>query len=126
MTKMKKTIKWLALAMVAVVLCMTMVACAKTLSGTYVAEGDLFGIAGGSTSYTFSGSKVTIEVKAGVFGLETSKSFDGAYEITEAEDGSMKITFTFGDDDAQKYSGSFNFEEIDEGIKLNGIVHKKQ
>ncbi len=126
MKKMNKTMKWLAVAMVALMLCMTLVGCAKTLSGTYVAEGNLFGLASASTSYTFSGSKVTIAVKAGALGFETSNSFDGKYEIVEAEDGTMDITFTFGDEDAQKYSGTFDFEEIDGGIKIGGLVHNKK
>lgn len=123
---MKKTMRWLAIALVALTLCMTLVGCAKTLKGTYVAGGDLFGIASGETSYTFSGKKVTITVKAGAFGFETSNSFEGQYEITKAEDGTMDITFTFGDEDAKKYSGSFDFEEVDGGIKIGGIIHNKK
>ncbi len=123
---MKKTMRWIAVALVALMLCMTLVGCAKTLKGTYVAEGDLFGVASAGTSYTFSGKKVTITVTAGAFGFETSKSFEGNYEITKAEDGTMDITFTFGDEAAEKYSGTFDFEEIDGGIKLNGIVHNKK
>lgn len=123
---MKKTMRWLAIALVALTLCMTLVGCAKTLKGTYVAEGDIFGIASAGTSYTFSGKNVTIEVKAGAFGFETSKSFEGQYEIVKAEDGTMDITFTFGDDEAKKYSGTFDFEEIDGGIKIGGIIHNKK
>lgn len=123
---MKKTMRWLAVALVALMLCMTLVGCAKTLKGTYVAEGDLFGLASAGTSYTFSGKKVTIEVSAGIFGFESSTSFEGEYEITKAEDGTMDITFTFGDEDAKKYSGTFDFEETDGAIKLNGIVHNKK
>lgn len=122
---MKKTMRWLAIALVALTLCMTLVGCAKTLKGTYVAEGGGSIVTAG-TSYTFSGNKVTIEVKAGLFGFETSTSFDGQYEIVKAEDGTMDITFTFGDDEAKKYSGTFDFEEIDGGIKIGGIIHNKK
>ena len=36
------------------------------------------------------------------------------------------ITFTFGDDEAKKYSGTFDFEEIDGGNKIGGIIHNKK
>jgi hypothetical protein len=116
----------MAIALVALMLCMTLFGCAKTLKGTYVAEGDLFGIASAGTAYTFSGNKVTVAVKAGVLVLEATQTFEGTYEIVTAEDGTMDIVFTFGDDDARKYSGTFDFEEIDGGIKIGGITHKKR
>ena len=122
---MKKTMRWIAIAMVALMLCLTLVGCAKTLKGTYVAEGDLFGIASGETSYEFSDKKVTITVKAGAFGFETSKSFEGTYEIVKADDDTMDIVFTFGEE-ADSYSGSFDFEEVDGGIKIGGIIHNKK
>ena len=122
---MKKTMKRIALALVALMLCMALVGCAKTLKGTYVAEAD-GGIFSAGTSYTFEGNAVTIEIKGGLFGIETSTSFEGEYEIYTDEQGVEKIQFTFASDDAKKYSGTFDFEEIDGGIKIGGVIHNKK
>lgn len=122
---MKKTMRWIAVALVALMLCMTLVGCAKTLKGTYITEAD-GGIFSAGTSYTFEGDSVTIEVKGGLFGIETSTSFDGEYEIYTDEQGVEKIKFTFASEDAKKYSGTFDFEEIDDGIKIGGIIHNKK
>lgn len=122
---MKKTMKWLAVAMAVVMLCMTLVACAKTLSGTYSAELDL-AIAGGKTSYTFSGSKVTVSVTNELFGKSETKEYTGKYEITEAEDGSMTIALTFENADAKSYTGSYSFAETETGIKIGMIEYTKQ
>ena len=56
---MKKSIRILAFAVVAVMLCLSLAACGKTLSGTYEAQvgGDVLGY---TASYKFSGSKVEV------------------------------------------------------------------
>jgi uncharacterized lipoprotein YehR (DUF1307 family) len=112
---MTKLTKVLALVLVAAMLCIALASCGKTLSGTYTAE-----VIGTGASYTFKGSKVTITAK--VFGFE--KTFDGKYEIYE-EDGAEKIKFTFEDDDAEEYAGSFSFSEGDGYIKIGGIKYTK-
>ena len=118
---MKKSVRIIAFALVAVMVCLAFAACGKTLSGEYTAEIGSTSIAGGKTTYKFSGSKVTITVVAGIAGFEKSTSFDGKYKI----DGD-KITFTFEDGDASAYNQTLTFEETEDGIKLAGIEYKKQ
>lgn len=122
---MKNLKRFVALAMITVLFCMSLVACGNKLSGTYSATGDLFGVAGSTTTYKFSGSKVTVSVSASVLGFEKNNSFDGTYELVE-EDGKNYIVFTFGDEDAGSYSGKFSFAETENGIKISGVEYKKQ
>ncbi len=112
---MKKSIKILALALVAVMLCLSLAACGKKLSGTYSAEA-----LGTGATYEFKGSKVTIAVKA--LGAEIA-SVEGKYSIKDD-----KITFEFDSDneDVEKYDGTFDFEETDDGIKIGIVEYKKK
>ena len=57
---MKKTIRIIAVAMVAVMLCLCLASCGKTLSGEYY-SGDKTVIKS-YTTYTFKGNKVSVEV----------------------------------------------------------------
>ena len=118
---MKKTIRIIAFTLVVVMVCLAFAACGKTLSGEYTAEIGSTGIAGGKTTYKFSGSKVTITVVAGIAGFEKSTSFEGKYKIDGDE-----ITFTFEDGEASSYNQTLPFEETEDGIKLAGIEYKKQ
>ena len=104
------------------------VSCGKTLSGTYTAGGDFGGIVGGKTSYTFSGSKVTISVTGSLLGSSKTTEYKGEYEIIEAEDGTMSIKFTFEDSDAKEYTGTKSFkEDKDAGtITIGMITYTKQ
>lgn len=121
---MKKTVKFVALAMVALMLCLALASCGKTLSGTYEPAATSGGILGAITDavnsgveYTFSGSKVTIETTV----LGSVKTFEGKYSIDDD-----KITFTFEDEDAETYDGTVTFEELENGnIKIGGIEYKK-
>ena len=122
---MKNLKKFVALAMITVLFCMTLTACGNKISGTYSATGDLFGVAGATTTYKFSGSKVTISVTASVLGFEKTDSYEGTYELTE-EDGKDYIVFTFGDSDADSYDGKFSFAETENGIKIAGVEYTKQ
>lgn len=118
----KKITRVIALALVFSFVCIALASCGKTLSGTYAAGGEFLGT-GAKTSYTFSGSKVTIAVTGSFLGASSTKTFEGKYEITEADDGSMDITFTFEDADAKEYSGTFNFDEDkDAGTITIGII----
>ena len=70
---MKKTVRILAVAMVAVMLCLSLVSCfGNKLSGTYEAEE-----MGVTVSYTFKGDKVTMKA----MGME----IEGTYEIKDDE-----------------------------------------
>lgn len=114
----------LALALV-VVMVLALVSCGgKKISGTYAAGGDLFGIAGGKTTYTFSGNKVTVAVTATVLGNSKTTEYEGTYEITEAADGSMTISLTFEDSEASEYTVSNKVfkEDKDAGTITIGLV----
>ena len=119
---MKKSIRILAVVLVAVMLCMTLASCGKKLSGTYEPNtGSILGGIGDALNsgveYTFSGSKVTIEVSV----LGSVETFEGKYSIDDD-----KITFEFDDEDAEKYNETVTFEELENGnIKLAGIEYKK-
>lgn len=117
---MKKSIKILAFALVAVMLCMSLVACGKKLSGTYEAKvgGDLLGY---TATYDFSGSKVEITKKATVVGTSNSTTFEGKYEIKDDE-----ITITLDSEDDDIKSGTFTFAETDDGIKIGIVEYKKK
>lgn len=123
---MKKITKVLALVMVLSMVCVIFASCAKTLSGSYKGEVDAFGLAGAEVVYEFSGSKVTVTATAEVLGFEKTSEFEGTYEIAENEDGDLEITFTFEDEDAEKYGGTVSLEEGDDYIKLGGVKYEKQ
>jgi len=118
---MKKTLSLLLVCVLLVGCIFSLASCGKTLSGTYKAD-----VVVGGTSYTFSGSKVTLTAE--VLGFE--KSFEGTYEIAENDAGKLQITFTFGEDADSKYSGSFDFAEGKEGeteyIKIGIVKYVKQ
>lgn len=134
---MKRSIKILAIAMVAVMLCLTLASCGKKLSGKYemvVVEEDsiLDKIAGAigdatnsSTVYIFSGNKVTVEVT--LFGDVTT--YEAKYEIKDD-----KITFTYDYSESEleelgldkdDVKDTKTFEELDNGnIKIGGVEFK--
>ena len=105
---MKKTVKILALVMVAAMLCCLLASCGTTLKGTYAAEALTI-----RTAYTFDGKNVTID--AGALGFSKTVA-EGTYEIKD-----NKITFTFGEE--SEYTGSFDFEKGDDYIKIAGITY---
>ena len=117
---MKKSVRIIAFALVAVMLCLTLVSCGKKLNGTYAAT-----IAGTGAEYEFKGSKVTITVKA--LGAVVAE-VEGKYSIKDD-----KINFEFKSDDekendeVKKYSGSFDFKELESGdIQIGLMPYKKQ
>ena len=120
---MKRSVKILAVALVAVILCMSLAACGKRLSGTYEAVATSEGIGGwlgdalnSGVEYTFKGSKVIIEVT--LFGeVET---YEGKYSIEDD-----KITFEFEDEDAEDFAGTETFKELENGnIEIGGVEYK--
>lgn len=117
---MKRSIRIIAVALVAVMLCLTLVACGKKLSGTYEAEigGDILGY---TATYEFSGSKVTATKTASVLGAKESTTFEGTYEIKDDE-----ITLDFDKDDDDIKGGTFAFEETEDGIKIGLVEYKKK
>ena len=119
---MKNTfVKVIALVLVIATLTCVFASCGKTISGTYKAELGSTSVLGGSATYKFSGSKVTISVTAGAFGFEKTTTFEGKYEINDDQ-----ITFTFEDSDAGEYNGTQSFEKGDGYIKIGGVTYTKQ
>ncbi len=121
---MKKSIRIIAVALVAVMLCLSLVACGKKLSGTYEAEIDVLLIKYTAT-YEFSGSKVTATKKTtgGLTGSVNSVEFTGEYEI---KDGEITFTWDTEDEDEVIKGGTFTFEETDNGIKIGTTEYKKK
>ncbi len=108
---MKKiSLRITALTLVMLILSISLVSCGG-LSGKYEAS-----ILGTGTAYTFKGSKVTVDFMV----LGMSKSVEGKYKIK-----GDKITFTFDDEEGEKYAGEFNFEKGDEYIKIGIVEYKK-
>lgn len=115
---MKKVLSLVLAVAVLATLCLALASCGKKLSGTY----ELDAIVGGKT-YEFKGNKVTITYE--LFGAK--KSSEGTYKIAKNDDGDLEITFTFENKDAEEYSGSFSFEEVDKDtIKIAGVKYEKK
>ncbi len=123
---MKKSIRILAVAMVALMLCLCLVSCGKKLSGEYAATVEAFGIETGK-KMEFSGKNVTISY---VVANHEVASIDGTYSIEDD-----KITFDLIDEekvedkDAKAFladlNGSVSFEEGDDYIKIGGVKYTK-
>lgn len=112
---MKKSVRIIALVMAILTVSVLLVACGKTLSGKYSAE-----VVGTGVTYEFKGSKVTITAK--VLGQDAA-SIQGSYKIKDD-----KITITIDGDDKEakdKYAGTFDFKETDNGIKIGVVEYKK-
>ena len=115
---MKKTVRIVAIAIVAVMLCLCLASCGKTLSGEYY-MGDK-NTTKTYTTYTFSGSKVTVE--SYVLGSKVGDdSFEGKYEIKGDE---MKITYENSKGETETITRTF--EELEDGsIKIGIVTYKK-
>ena len=124
---MKKFTRILSFVLVCEMVFLALTSCATKLSGTYKGSASLFGLAGGSIAYKFSGSKVTITTTIEVLGISKDTSFDGTYKITDKDDGTAQITFTFADGEAGSYNGSFTFEQDKKAdtISIGGVTYTK-
>ena len=120
---MKKTVRILAFALVAVILCMSLTACGKMLNGTYEPVSTSEGVGGwlgdalnSGVEYTFKGTKVIVEIT--LFGeVET---YEGKYSIEDDT-----ITFEFEDEDAEDFAGTKTFKELENGnIEIGGVEYK--
>ncbi len=106
---MKKSVKFLALVMALLMICLPLTACGKRLSGKY--EHESWGI---KTTYEFKGNKVTYSVGG--------EEVEGTYEIKDD-----KIIFEFdGNKLVELINGEeLDFEKTDDGIEIEGIEYKK-
>jgi len=111
---MKKSIKIIAVAVAAVILCLSLVSCdlfGKKLDGKYEADALV-----GTTSFTFDGNKVKYSYS--LAGKVISQ--EGTYKI----DGDT-ITFEWVDEDGEEledaqFDGEYEFEEKDNGDIIIG------
>lgn len=115
---MKKALRIVALAMVAVMLCLCFASCGKSLSGEYY-FGDKT-VSKTYTTYTFKGNKVTVE--AFLLGNKVGDdSFEGKYSIDGDE-----ITITYTNSKGEEKIDTYAFEEFEDGsIKIGLITYKK-
>ena len=122
--KMKKSVRILAVLMVALMLCLTLASCGKTLSGKYSAD-----VLGTGTTMTFDGKDVKIAITVTLIGEVAS--LDATYEIKDD-----KISFDIADEEeitnelAKKVVKSLeepvSFEEGEDYIKINGVKYEKK
>ena len=108
----------------ALVLCMvlSLASCTKMLSGKYTNTLS-------ETSYEFSGNKVTRTAPSlggAIFGSNEKVVKEGTYEIKTADDGSMTITFTWGEDDIE--TAAFTEIEVngEKSIKIGLGTYTKE
>ncbi|MBR2460637.1 MAG: hypothetical protein IKB34_05360 [Clostridia bacterium] len=114
----KNIIKVVALVLLAATLCTVFAACGKKLSGEYY-MGDKT-VTKSYTTYTFSGSKVTVNVY--LLGQKVGdESFEAKYSIKDGE-----ITMTWTDSEDKEQSSTQTFEELEDGsIKIGALTFKK-
>ena len=116
--KMKKSIKIIAVALVAIMLCGALVSCdlfGKKLNGTYENEDN-------NTTFEFDGKNVKVTAPKDLTSIFTGSKIvvEGTYEIDDDT-----ITFEFVDDDGEeledfRFNGSFDFEEKENGDIIIG------
>ncbi len=88
---MKKSIRIIALAMVAIMLCTVLASCGGP-SGTYGSD---------DYSLTFKGSKVIVSYK----GLTEQKELTGKFEMGKDDNGNNTITFTMDETEGGGFLG---------------------
>ena len=115
---MKKTLRIVAIVMVAVMLCLCLSSCTKLLSGEYY-TGDK-SVTKTYTTYTFKGNRFVVE--SYLLGNKVGdESFEGKYEIKGDE-----IIFTYEDSKGEKQTTTKTFKELEDGsIKIGMVTYKK-
>ena len=121
---MKKSVRILSVVMVALMICLTLASCGKTLSGKYSAD-----ILGTGTTMTFDGKDVKIAITVTLIGEVAS--VDATYKIKDD-----KISFDIADEEevtnelAKKVIATLEepvpFEEGEDYIKINGVKYEKK
>lgn len=127
---MKTMVKVMAVSLVAVMLCMMLVAC-DALSGsysrTYESDG-FFGWGKGSytETYEFSGKKITKTTDATIGSETKSTTVTGTYEI---QDDKIVITWDkdveTGDGQASSTKSTYSFDKGDDFILIDGDKYEK-
>ena len=130
---MKTMTRVAAVALVAVVMCMMLVACGNTINGTYSAtyesEGFLgFGKGSYTTTYEFKGKDVVMTVEATIGGKTTTTTTNGTYTIEEDQ-----IIFTWDKDvetnangDTVTSTSKYEFSKGDDFIYIGDQKYTKK
>ena len=122
---MKKTVRILSVVLALLMVTLVFASCAKTLKGKYSAEVNL-GVLKYTATYEFSGKNVTVtKVVNPLIGDAQTYTIKGTYEIIENADETMDIKFTFETEDDDIKSGTFDFEQGEDYIKIGVVTYKK-
>ena len=128
---MKTMTRVVAVAIVAVIMCMMLASCATingTYSATYESEG-FWGLGAGSytTTYEFKGKNVTRTDDVTVGSKTTTSAVTGTYEI---QDDKIVITWDkdveTGDGQSSTTKSTFDFAKGDGFILIDGRQYDKQ
>lgn len=130
---MKTMTRVVAVALVAVMMCMVLASCGNTISGSYsrtYEDNGLFGWGAGTytTTYEFSGKKVTKITDATIGNKTETKTQTGVYELTD--DG--KIVFTWdkdvqtGDGQSSVSKETYAFDKGDGFILIDDKKYEKK
>ena len=123
---MKTMTKVVAVALVAVIMCMMLASCGNTISGTYSGKGSGL-LSGVSYSYEFKGKNFKVTYSGSVGGMGGSLDpQEGTYEITKADDGSLQIAFTIEEDGKTVTSDPVSYVKGDGYIEIDGIKLTKK
>ena len=127
---MKTMTRVVAVALVAVMMCMVLASCGNTISGKYEAEKEINMVIFKTTvkySYEFKGKDVTLTTSWTTGSETTSKTQSGTYEINED-----KITITWTQDvetgedgDGTVKSGTYEFSKGDDFIYIGDLKLNK-
>ena len=122
---MKKSIRILAVALIAVMLCVCLASCGNTLKGEYESKLGALGLI--RNTMEFEGENVTVKYWVSDIAVTT---VEGTYTIKDD-----KITFDFVDEsgvehkDAKDFlatlTGELTFEKGDDYVKIGGVEYTK-
>lgn len=122
MKKLSK--KVLALALVAIMMLGCLAGCGKKISGSYEAKLEFLGQSWNVT-YTFSGKKVEAVSKVTILGNVKNEISTGTYEIIEAADGSLEITFDFEEETDLFKDSTYTFVQEESYIQIGDSQYSK-
>ena len=116
--------KIFALVLVTVMMLGCLAGCGKTISGSYEAKLEFLGQSWNVT-YTFSGKKVEAVSKVTILGNVRNEISTGTYEIIEAADGSLEITFDFEEETDLFKDSTYTFVQEESYIQIGDSQYSK-
>ena len=113
---MKKIISTILVCVLLIGTMFTLASCSNILVGEYLYEAEVLGVDLGEQTYEFGFlGNVTLTVDPPI---GEDKVYEGKYKLNDAGD---EITFTFENEEAEEYSGTFKFAKGEE----NGVKYVK-